>query len=721
MRWWSSLVATGREGQRLQRAFAAPSVIARAILAALLAGILGLLLNDPVAGAMASVGAVISGIGTIISSQRHRVVNALGMAAALSAMAVLGALVNGRTWLYLPVLAVVAFAAGLWWTLGRAPGLRGYLSVLGLIIMADLAPGVHAGLVMAGWVATGTGLIVVVQLLPPYRPRYGAQRHALAALYQSLAKTSVTADSTAVGPSAPFTAARQALDLLPQFSRPAAAAMFGLLGEAELIRRALETVRLTTPEAVAAGNQEALAAAAQVLDSISRTVASGREHRTPEEVWTLLESWAAASPVRAPRDLAARLRPAERLARRSAEDRLGDVLEPHCEVPGLYAGTPGVARTARRIRAQLRPQSPIFRHAVRLVVGVVVAEVIGRSIGGWDGLGISAHGYWVTRSTILVLFPGYGHTIARGWGRATGTVLGGLLAWALSLPHWSPTGLVAASVVLAAAVFVFQRTGQLMLNLCLTCWIVFVIHHGGGLPGPTAWARSADTVVGAALAVLLFLVWPTWSTRRLPGLLAEWLRVQDRLLPELLTGYADVGATDPAAVDELRARSRQVREHLETAVKESHAEPAQRHSPWSTAQLEQISTQVSMVAGCVTLLHEHLPRTPHDTVPELTELADPMHEHLSALARSAAGAEPVAPGALRSVFGSFTARSGLPAELSYGSDRAVTSHAVALSAATVDAVEALTVTIASRHRRHAGGLKPRKATAHYDAGLHAGR
>jgi hypothetical protein len=55
------------------------------------------------------------------------------------------------------------------------------------------------------------------------------------------------------------------------------------------------------------------------------------------------------------------------------------------------------------------------------------------------------------------------------------------------------------------------------------------------------------------------------------------------------------------------------------------------------------------------------------------------------------------------VFDSFTARSGLPAELSYGSDRAVTSDAVALSAATVDAVEALTATIASRHRprRHA--------------------
>ncbi|MGW7381506.1 FUSC family protein [Streptomyces sp. NPDC054794] len=703
MRWWSSLITIGRDGLRIQRAFAAPSAIARAVLGVLLATILGLLLDDPVAGAMVGVGAFICGIGTLLSPLRHPVVNALAMAAAFSAMAVLGALVHGTTWLFLLLLAVAAFAIGLWRTLGIAPGIRACLAVIGLMITADLAPNVSTGLMMAGWIAVGTGLVVVVQLLPPYGPRFAAQRRALAALYRSLAEASAAADSAVLGGSAPFTAARQALDLLPQFSRPAAAAMFGLLGEAERIRRALHTVRLTAPAAATAGDQEAAAATAQVLGDISRTVASGREARTPDEVWTLLESWAAASPVRGPHDLAARLRSAEQLARRSADDRLGDVLEPHTEVPGLYTGTPSVARTARRIRAQLYPQSPIFRHAVRLAVGVVVAEVIGRSIGGWGGLGISAHGFWVAVTTMLVLFPEYGHTLARAWGRAAGAVLGGLFAWVLSLPDWSPAGLAVLSVVLAAAAFVTLRTGQLMLNFWLTTWIVFLIHHIGGLPGPTAWARAADTVVGAAIAVLIFLLWPTWSTRRVPGLLAEWLRVQDRLLPELLTGYADVGATDQAAVDALRARSRQVREHLEAAVEQSHAEPAEHHGLWSTAQLEQIRTQVSTVAGCATLLGEHLPRTPQDTVPELTELVDPLHEHLTALARAAAGAETVAPGALRSVYDSFTARCGLPAQTSDGDGSVTASRAVRLSTATVDAVEALTATVASRHRprRHA--------------------
>ncbi|MFD1275044.1 hypothetical protein ACFQ51_36210 [Streptomyces kaempferi] len=86
-------------------------------------------------------------------------------------------------------------------------------------------------------------------------------------------------------------------------------------------------------------------------------------------------------------------------------------------------------------------------------------------------------------------------------------------------------------------------------------------------------------------------------------------------------------------------------------------------------------------------------------MPELTELVDPLHEHLTALARASAGAETVAPGALRSVFDSFTARSGLLAETPDGFGSATTSRAVLLSIATVDAVEALTATIASRHRR----------------------
>ncbi|MFE6548399.1 hypothetical protein ACFVHS_08365 [Streptomyces sp. NPDC057746] len=91
-------------------------------------------------------------------------------------------------------------------------------------------------------------------------------------------------------------------------------------------------------------------------------------------------------------------------------------------------------------------------------------------------------------------------------------------------------------------------------------------------------------------------------------------------------------------------------------------------------------------------------------MPELTEPADPLHEHLTALPRTA-GARAVAPEALRSVFDSCTARpgpstayigTGAPATASDGSGSTSTSRAVALNSATVDALETLTATAATR-------------------------
>ncbi|MEU6366663.1 enoyl-CoA hydratase/isomerase family protein [Streptomyces sp. NPDC046931] len=76
------------------------------------------------------------------------------------------ALVHDTTWLFLLLLALAAFAAGLWRTVGV---IRGCLTIIGLMITADLAPDVHRGLVMAGWIATGTGIIVGGAAAPAVR------------------------------------------------------------------------------------------------------------------------------------------------------------------------------------------------------------------------------------------------------------------------------------------------------------------------------------------------------------------------------------------------------------------------------------------------------------------------------------------------------------------------------------------------------------------------
>lgn len=658
--WTASLAHTVRKGFRTERAFADPWAIARAVLAVAVGAAIGWMRDDLLATTMMSVGAFICGIGTLLAPLRHRAVNALAMAAAFTAATTLGVFLQPTGWYVLPVLAVVAFLAGLWRALGPAPGIRACLVVIGMLITADVSPGIGPGLEMVRWIGAGAALVVLVQLLPPYGNRHAAQRRKLAEVYASLAayaRTEEAAGAAAARPGAavtrsggaarmspaPFTAARNALGLLPSSARPAAAPLYGLLGEAERIRRALYA-------------------------------APGTPH----------------VPYRA-----------------LAEDPLRDE-----EIPALCTPEGLVRGGLRRLRAGLDPSmtgTPLLRHALRVGIGTTLGEAAGRAIGDFWGHGLPSHGFWAALTTMLVLFPDYEHTFARGWSRPVGSAVGGLLAWGLLQFSWSHGALALATVAFSAVTFVLLRTGQHVLNVVLTAWIVFLLHQMGTAQGLVAWGRPADTVLGAAIALAVFLVLPTWHHHRVGDLLARWLRTQQRLLPALLTGYADVGAADRAALEDMRDATRRAREELESAVAHLPHEPRGHRARWTADELARLTAAAFELTRCTALLTEHLPRRPAETVPELAEYAAPLRDHLgrlAQLARSPHGGPALRPGALRDDFAALCARTGLawlaaPAE----PDAVSRPRARALNASlrTVLALETLTAQLAPRPGEAAAG------------------
>ena len=701
---WITLLRNGREGLRLGRATADPTALTRAAAALLAAAALGPFLGDPLAAAMLAVGAFLAGLGTLANPLRHHAVNALVVALALTALAALGALVHGVSWLFPIVLALAAAGAGLWRALGRAPGLRACLCVLALLITGHIAP--SPPLAAAGWIGLGSALVVLAQLFPPYGSRHPAQRQGLAGLYDALA-TSAGEPSGPVA-AAPFAAARRALEVLPQRSRPQAAALYGLLGEGERLHRAIESVR---------GQQDVpTAVVADVLTGVARTVGSGRPHEITEHTWERLDTWVQHSPAQSPRALVTRLREADRLARASTSDQPG-AAGAHVEVPGARTAT--LRRTAHRLLAELTPRAPVFRHSLRLAGGAVLGEVVGQALGSWGGSGLPGHGFWIALTAVLVLFPDYGSTIARGGGRAGGAVLGGLLA-ALLAPIASPAGgWVIAAVLLGVAAFLTPRGGRPVLNLWLTAWIALLSQQVGADPAwPTAWARAGDVAIGAALAMLVFLVWPTWSARRLLDHLATWLRLLDRLLPALISGQSDPGAVDRAEIERLRARAREEQQQLEAAMLRAEAEPARHRSPWTAEQLRRVQAEVHRVARHTSQLTEHLPADATQSVPELAGLGTLLHEHLAELARSASGRRPVRPGELHAAFAAFTERTGL-GRGDLGGDRQ--GRALALCAGAIDGIEDLASTLATRPVRRSAGELAEQRTGEPDevaAGSH---
>lgn len=643
--WWSSLRRSFRAALKVERVLSDPWAIGRSVLAVVVASVVGWALDDPLAWAMMTVGAFICGIGTLLAPIRHRAVNALVLGAGFTLATLVGVHLHQMGWWFLIVLAVASYVAGLWRALGVAPGIRACLVTIGLMITADLSPDVSDGLTMVQWIAVGSALVVLVQLLPPYGRRHPAQRKALAALYQSLAATARAAEPAGYLSSAPFTAARAALDLLPGFARPAAAPLYGLLAEAEGVRRSL--LSLSRARSVPR------TAIAEALDAVARTVRTAQPQAPDAEAQRRLESW------RGPEAeaLLARLREAARLAdhwlaARGAEG-LDGVLDTFPAETALRSGW-------RRLRAELRPGAPLFLHAVRVAVGTTAGEAAGCLLGDFWGHALPDHGFWAALTTMLVLFPDYGHTFARGWGRPIGSILGGLAAWAVLAPGgWSAGWLVTVSVVLAAATFVTLRVGQLVLNFFITAWIVFLITRIGSASQLIAWGRPADTLLGALIGLVVFVLIPTYHHHRTHDLLADWLRVQRRLLPLLVTGYARAGAVDPAEIDVLRRQSRQARERLDGAIGSLGHEPRRHRSRWTADELTGVQRSVYEIAQCASLLYDRLPAHPADAVPEAAEFAAVLDHHLAELAAAVAAKGRPHPGDLRTAFDRTAARSGL--------------------------------------------------------------
>ncbi|GGY07747.1 hypothetical protein GCM10010358_71030 [Streptomyces minutiscleroticus] len=640
--WWSSVARTLVAATRVERRWCDPQDLTRAAVALVAGSVIGWAVDDRMAWAMMMVGTFICGICTLLPATRDRFSVSLISGAVFSAAVFAGVYLHELGWWFLLFLFVGSYVAGLWRAFGIVPGIRSCLMVIGAMITADLSPDVHQGLVMARWIAVGAGIVVVAQFLPPYGMRHHNQRRNLAALYGALAGYAA-AGSAGRLPSTPFTLARTALGVLPSFARRPAGPLFALYGAAEEVRRALK--------ATAHSKDVPRAAVAAVLRAVAAAVRSGRAFDLDTALGTSaqeLERWRGPEADLVMPRLAEVLDLTRYTLRRSDRPGEFDLGEHH-----LVGFPAGAARFGRqRMAAELRPGAPLFMNTVRLAVGAVAGEAVGRWTGDFGGHGLPSHGFWAALTTILVLFPDYGHTLTRGWGRSAGSVIGGVVAWALLLPDvWNHGALVVAATVLALLAFCALLMGQWVLNIFITAWIVFLIGGIGLFPtAEAAWGRAADTVVGALVGMAVFLILPTYHHNRLPELLARWVEAQRDLLGALLDGYARAGAVDPAVLDALRHHVRRTREQLEAAIGSLAHEPHSHRARWNATELGAIQAAVFDVGHAAALVHGSLPRTPSDAVPETALFAAEVRDHLDRLAEDLALDAPLRTGDLRKAF-----------------------------------------------------------------------
>ena len=285
MSWLRALKETARSGFTIERQRLEPFVALRG--AAGLAVVVGvsLTLFGATVAVSAAFGAFQAGIATLQRSWRPRPVLALASGASLAVSTFLGYLTGARIVLFLVLLAVWTFLAGLAWAAGPTVGIIASSNVAIMLVTVTLPTSVATAAEHAAVIATGGLVQAAMILLFPIR-RWGRQRDALA---DALAAVADYARRLRYDPVAPFDpeplmTARSAAAVTEWEARRRPAELHGARGVTERIRPVLASLADPAVGAPSEGPErdrvrELLAAAGSALDSAARAIRHGEPVR----------------------------------------------------------------------------------------------------------------------------------------------------------------------------------------------------------------------------------------------------------------------------------------------------------------------------------------------------------------------------------------------------------------------------------------------------------
>jgi uncharacterized membrane protein YccC len=518
-------------------------------------------------------GIAVGAIVTMYSDQpgpyRQRLARLLAVSAAGGVAAFVGMLVGGRLSLLLPATLIIGFSGALLVVFGDAIARVGVAAMILLAITAAHPASGAAALQSAALIAGGGVLLTLFSIAAWPLQRYGPERQALAAVYHGLAilarQREVDA-AAAPGLSEAMTALQHTL-LGPLRARGAVMDSFGVLLElAERIRLELTALAGGDPgEPIARLVRHE---AATLLDAIGGAVAGGTD---PEQTMArALASLRAAEsappsadspgqhiPARHLQALCGQLAAAARNAGRASTLGEARAAREDLQLPRALRSRSAIAT----LSASLTPRSAAFRHAVRTAGCLAIGVWIGRLLA-WS------HGYWIPMTVAIVLRADYGATFSYGLLRVAGTVIG--LSLTTALLHVLPAGPWAWLAVMAVLCAAFRYFGPVHYGVAvaaLTGMVVLLLALAGEPAEPTMVSRLTATVIGSAMALAAYGLWPTREREQIRTALT-------RLLEAYAAYVAALGASvRPAARREARQAVRVARANAEAAQARLLAEP----------------------------------------------------------------------------------------------------------------------------------------------------
>ncbi|HEY2475939.1 MAG TPA: FUSC family protein [Candidatus Cybelea sp.] len=496
------------------------------------------LLGKPALGVAAAVGAFITGFTSLQGIYRTRLQAMLIAACGMALGSFIGALSASSTPGVVAATAVAAYACATVGQIGPAAATVALNSFVVFVLFSSQALEPHAALFQS-LLVLGGGLIQTLLLLASWPTAHlYVERSALADVYENLAAYArdIAEKKPALPPITPFATARQVLADPQPFARSAERARLNrLLEDSEIIRKRLAAHATTNgPSPAVVAQLETIAATLR-----GKVEADGAE--SPENLGDLAVDLNDAR-------LAAALISGGRLPRLQllSRPKPGPYVENHIDW--------------------------FSRDSLRFSLVLTAAMLLGRRF-------VADRGYWIPMTAALVSKPDFQTTFVRGVGRIAGTLLGAVIATlVLALVRGHTEFEIAGVLIAAAAAYLTFNPNYGLFTVAITSFVVLVLGMRG-LPGTTTIdVRVLDTLAGGALAMVGYLVMPTWEHRRTRALLADLLDAQRALILAILRAYTSPSQESHAEIERARTAVWKARTTAEASIDRTSHEPRRPHS-----------------------------------------------------------------------------------------------------------------------------------------------
>jgi uncharacterized membrane protein YccC len=564
------------------------SIAARNALGAAIPLVVGALAGSPQSGLVASIGALNVSFSDRYDPYFQRGRRMLA-ASLLVAFAVFAGGVSGQHRAFAALLVAPAgFVAGLMVALGQTPSDIAVTSLVTLIVFSAQGLTFYdaAGSALLAFAGGLLETLLALAFWPLQRDQ--PERHALAGAYRELAAiASGPADASRPPPATnQMTEAHNLLSRLHTRHTIQAERYLSLLNQAERIRLRLLTLarlrerlkRETDGRARIALLDRALDLAASLLRSIGDGVAA--EEAPPPTSASLQELHQFAEDLREPvKDShVAAMRNDARIQLDALLGQLRSVIDlaSHVTLSGeaefvhRQAGRHWTLRLAgvlATLRANMTLRSSSFRHAVRLAACLAAAEILAGSLG-WR------RSYWLPMTIAIVLKPDFTSTFTRGVLRFGGTFLG-LIATTV-LFHFLTPGIVLEIALITLSIFLLRYIGAAnygLLTANVSAMVVMLIALTGIAPSQVIGPRAMNTAAGGAIALVAYVLWPTWEREQVAEALADMLDAYRDSLHAVRTAYLHPNHSYAVELDRARQAGRVARTNAEASVDRVLAEP----------------------------------------------------------------------------------------------------------------------------------------------------